>query len=85
MNQDAEVQRIGEEIMPTQAQLENWSTYHQPEKADLPKFEAIRAAGLNLAEVIEANTPPCADQAAAIRKVRESVMVANAAIACRGE
>ena len=28
------------------------------------------------------NTPPCADQSAAIRLVREAVMTANASIVC---
>jgi hypothetical protein len=34
------------------------------------------------AETIIRNTPPGSDQSAAIRKVREAVMTANAAIAC---
>ena len=34
------------------------------------------------ASVLLANTPPSADQTAAIRKVREAVMTANQGIAC---
>jgi hypothetical protein len=34
--------------------------------------------------MIVALTPPSADQTAAIRKVREAVFTANAAIACGG-
>ena len=67
------------------AVLDNWFTYHAP-TPDLPaKYEAIRAAGKALAEVIVANAPPSADQTAAIRKVREAVMTANAALACGGK
>lgn len=71
--------------MVTKAMLENWFTYHPPKKEDLPKFEAIRNAGMNLAEIIVENTLPSADQTAAVRKVREAVMTANAAIACQGQ
>ena len=46
---------------------------------------AIREAAKNLAKVIVNNTPPSADQSAAIRLLRESVMTANSAIACGGK
>lgn len=62
--------------------LENWFTYHAPKGAQPAQYEAIRAAGKALAAVILDCTPPSADQTAAIRKVREAVMTANAAIAC---
>ena len=61
--------------------LENLFTYHPP-KGDQPaRYEAIRSAAKHLAQVIVANTPASADQAAAIRHVREAMMTANAAIA----
>lgn len=66
-------------------QLENLFTYHAPTADDVPKYAYIRSAALNLAKVIVANTPESADQTAAIRKVREAVMMANAAIACGGK
>lgn len=66
----------------TQAELDNWFIYHSPTPDQLPKYTAIRSAGKVLAETILANTPPSADQSAAIRHVREAVMTANAAIAC---
>lgn len=74
-----------EDVMSiTQEQLQNWFTYHSPQ-ADQPRmYQEIREAGLKLAEAIVANTPSCADQTAAVRKVREAVMTANAAIACQG-
>ena len=64
--------------------LENWFTYHAPRADQLPKYEAIRKAGKELATVILKNTPPGPDQTAAIRLIRESVMTANQCIACEG-
>jgi hypothetical protein len=68
-----------------EATLTNWFTYHSPTPDQLPKYQAIREAGLNLAKVINDNSPASADQTASIRKVREAVMTANAAIACVGK
>jgi len=68
----------------TDKDLENWFTYHAPKPDDPPKYLAIREAGLLLAKTIRDNTPACADQTAAIRKVREAVATANASIACEG-
>jgi len=65
--------------------LSNWFTYHSPTPEQLPKYQEIRAAGWALARAILQNTPASADQTAAIRKVREAVMTANAAIACGGQ
>jgi hypothetical protein len=69
----------------TKAQLENWFTYHSPTPEQLPKYLAIREAAKKFAEVIVENTPPSADQTAAVRKVREATMTANQSIACNGE
>lgn len=63
-------------------QLNNWFTHHAPHGDQAERYTRIRAAGLAFARVIMENTPGCADQTAAVRKVREAVMVANAAIAC---
>ena len=67
--------------------LENWFTYHAPsvEAGDIDAYRFIRDAGKEFAKVIVANTPASADQTAAIRKVREAVMTANAARACGGK
>lgn len=64
-------------------QLVNWFTYHKPTETDQVKYVAIRDAALEFARVIVMNTPSCADQTAAIRHLRECVMTANAAIACK--
>jgi len=71
--------------MITEEMLLNWFTYHKPGPDDQPKYEAIRNKALELAQVIIENTVPCADQSTALRKVRESVFTANAAIARGGK
>ena len=70
--------------MITDAQLDNWFTYHAPKEGQPEKYTAIRNAARHLAGVIVANTPSSADQTTAIRKIREASMTANAAIACDG-
>lgn len=69
----------------TDETLVNWFTHHPPSSDQITQHQAVRDAGLALARVIVANTPSSADQTAAIRKVREAVMTANAAIACGGK
>jgi hypothetical protein len=65
-----------------QSQLDEWFTYHPPREGQPPRYQAIRDAAKRLAAVIVANTAPSPDQTAAVRMVRESVMTANAGIAC---
>ena len=62
-------------------ELDNIFTYHAPKGGQTERYEVIREAGKELARVIITTTPECADQSAAIRKIREAVMTANAAIA----
>jgi hypothetical protein len=66
-------------------QLDHIFKYHAPTPDQLPKYEAIRAAAKAFAQVIVDNTPPCADQSAAVRHVRDAAMTANAAVALRGQ
>jgi hypothetical protein len=68
-----------------EADLKNWFTYHAPTAEDATKYETIRYAAMQFAQTIVNNTPSSADQTAAIRKIREAVMTANAAIACGGK
>lgn len=64
--------------------LDHVFSYHAP-KGDQPaRYEAIRAAARLFAGVVEEFTPEGADQTAAIRKIREATMTANAAIALDG-
>jgi hypothetical protein len=68
-----------------QVDLNDVFSYHAPQGDDLEKYAKLRAAAKQFAEVILANTPRCADQTAAVRKVREAVMTANAAVALKGK
>jgi hypothetical protein len=69
----------------TPEQLDNWFSYHSPDTSQQYAYAEIRKAALHLASVIASHTPVSADQTAAVRKVREAVMTANAAIACGGK
>ena len=64
--------------------LDNWFSHHAPPAGQAEKFEAIREAGTAFARVVCDSTPPSAAQTAAVRKIREAVYTANAAIASRG-
>ncbi|MCO5167862.1 MAG: hypothetical protein M9894_16075 [Planctomycetes bacterium] len=64
--------------------IDTWFRYHPATEAQARAYEEIRSSARQLARVIVAHTPSCADQTAALRKLREVVMTANAAIACEG-
>lgn len=67
------------------ASIDDIFSYHAP-KGDQPaRYEAIRAKARELAHIILDNVPSCADRSSALRKLREAVMVANAAIALEGK
>lgn len=69
----------------TRADLLNWFTYHAPTQDQVGAYGKLRDAAYDFAWTILECTPSSADQTAAIRKVREAVMTANAAIACGGK
>jgi hypothetical protein len=69
----------------TDDELRDLFTYHSPNATQVPRYQEIRTAALQLARAIVDCTPPSADQSAAIRKVREAIMTANAAIALEGD
>lgn len=66
-------------------QIEEMFTYHSPTGDQPTRYSVIRQEAAALARVIVKNTPAGADQTAAIRKLREAVMTANAAIALEGK
>jgi hypothetical protein len=68
----------------TNQDLDNWFNYHAPDATQADKYTIIRRAAKDFAGIILENTPPSADQTAAIRKLRECVMTANQSIACEG-
>ena len=61
--------------------LEAIFTYHPPKGDQAERYVKIRDKAKEFAEVVVDCTPECPDQSAAIRKIREAVMTANAAIA----
>lgn len=61
--------------------LEELFTYHPPTEAQKLAYGSIRDSAKELARSILANCPPGPDRTAALRKVREAVMTANAGIA----
>jgi hypothetical protein len=60
-------------------------SHHAPSPEKLAHYEAIHAGALKFAEIILANTPRSSDQSTALRLLRESAMMANAAIALEGK
>ena len=76
-----EVEQVGLPPVSVTPEIDAAFTYHAPKGNQTQRYVAIREAAKSLAATIIAYTPVCADQSAAIRKVREAVMTANAAIA----
>jgi hypothetical protein len=65
--------------------VETLFTHHAPTGDQPQQYESIRSAAKEFALVLLRNTPPSADQTAALRKLRECVMTANASIALNGQ
>ncbi len=63
-------------------QIINWFSYHAPKGDQVEAYEVLRLTARDFARLIVQITPEGADQSAALRKLREVVMTANAAIAC---
>lgn len=68
-----------------ESEIENWFSYHRPSPEDQAKYETIRASAKAFAKTIAECCPASADRTAAMRKLRETVMTANASIACGGK
>jgi plasmid stabilization system protein ParE len=64
--------------------LEDIFSYHAPDDLQRVALERIREAAHIFAFVLLQNTPASADQSAAIRKLRECVMTANASVVLKG-
>jgi hypothetical protein len=71
--------------MLTTEKIEDVFTYHAPDQEQQTSYELIREDAKRLAYTITMRVQVCADQQAALRKLRECVMTANAAIALRGQ
>lgn len=62
--------------------LDNWFVYHAPTSDQLTAYEKLRSSAKEFAHAIDDLVPDGADKSAAIRKLRETLMTANAGIAC---
>lgn len=76
-----EVKDFAGKAPPGWKPLEEIFKYHAPNDSQIPRYQKIRDAALAFAQVITECAPNGADKTAAIRKIREAVMTANAAIA----
>jgi len=65
--------------------LDHIFKYHAPNEEQQKKYEILRAAAKAFAQAIVDCVPVGADQTAAVRKVREAVMTANAGVALGGK
>ena len=65
--------------------IERIFTYHAPSSVQVEDMNTLRALARNLAKGIEQLVPAGADQTAAIRKLRECIMTANAGIILNGQ
>ena len=70
---------------PVVDDIERLFTFQPPTDETKPKYVLIRDAAKQLARVIDAQVPAGPDRTDAMRKLREVVMVANAAIATGGQ
>lgn len=59
--------------------------HHAPSQAQMTQYQALRDAAKVMARAIFTHTLPGADQEAAIRLLRETLMTANASIALEGK
>lgn len=66
----------------SQAEIDNWFTYHSPTQEQLLQYHEIRTAAKIFAETINRHVPGSADKTAAMRELRGVVMAANLAVAC---
>lgn len=64
--------------------LENLFTFHAPTDEQVGNYTTIRAGAMEFARILYAECPAGPDRTAAIRKLREAVMTANAGIATGG-
>jgi hypothetical protein len=84
MDPDAHPEKVSAKsaVGVSEDKIKNWFTYHAPTEADVQNYLKIRTSAMELAMVINDVCPGGPDKTAAIRKIREAVMTADAAIAC---
>lgn len=65
-----------------QEDLANLFTYHSTDVDQARRYEQLRGRGLQLAQLIVELCPDSRERSLAITKLRETIMFANASIAC---
>lgn len=65
-----------------QRDIDNWFSYHAPTPEALVHYSELRDKAKEFAELFNAAVPDCSDKTAAMRKLRETVMAMNLAVAC---
>ncbi len=63
------------------ASLERIYTYHAPKGDQQERYAALRAKGLELAQLITDSTPMSREQSLALTDIQRGIQMANAAIA----
>lgn len=66
---------------PIDKDIDNVFKYHAPKEGQPAKYEALREKAKEFAHLIVELCPESADRTIALRKLQETVMVANASIA----
>lgn len=69
----------------TEAEIKDLFTYHAPTPEMTAKFLVVRDAIEKAALAIDSQCPPGADRTAAMRKLKEAHMTANASIVLEGK
>lgn len=75
---------LGGSATSTETIVNELFKYHAPDAEQMKAYETLRDTAKLLATVIIKNCPAGADRTSALRKLRESVMTANASIALNG-
>jgi hypothetical protein len=68
----------------TKDNVEDVIIYHKPDEDAVAAISRIRERAEAFIRIILTDCPNCADSSAAIRKVREAMMTANASIVLKG-
>jgi hypothetical protein len=82
MENEAEVKKPRPRRSNAEEVADNWFVHHPPTPNQVDRYEIIRDKCKEVAEMILEYTPECADQTAALRKLRELNMAINLTIAC---
>ena len=69
-----------DQLSEAEAKLLSQFDYHAPTDLQIARITSLRMAAKNLALTIEHVVPPGPDKSAAIRKLREALMTANAGV-----